>query len=478
MPRTGTPGFAGGTGHPLPQTAAMSDPSVITSLADATGPGYFTDQYGQPKLWVASETWALFNNAGAWNGSGGGTYEQDFDNFFSQRAAQGVTVTMLDVVDGVDATYANGNTWDGVTPFVSGGNPTTGLNSTFWTRVDYMMNSAARNGITIGFVFNSEYDTPTGGAFAGWTSTEFQAYGAAVGGRYKGQRNLIWLFGNDAWPTAYDSDWDSILTGIRGAGDTHMVGAWWEAEYTSRYETDNNLAASWGETNSAFNFCYTYNAGYWVAEYAYSETSSPDSQANLLPVIWGDGYFYQGSGGGYDSTLDRAMRQETWWWLASGSRGILTEAENIYHWTSTAPAAVTGNWFFAHNLGNIVTAYTSLPGWYELLPDLSSTLVTGGRGTRVSGYTAGGSGGTYENSFANSWVAASKTPSGSLAVMYLPNHTTITVNTALLAGGWAASWVDPITGAASSAGTGPTFNSTAKGTNSQGDPDWVLVFQS
>ncbi len=48
----------------------------------------------------------------------------------------------------------------------------------------------------------------------------------------------------------------------------------------------------------------------------------------------------------------------------------------------------------------------------------------------------------------------------------------------MLASGWAASWIDPISGATSSAGSGPTFNSTAKGNNSQGDPDWVLVFQA
>ena len=45
----------------------------------------------------------------------------------------------------------------------------------------------------------------------------------------------------------------------------------------------------------------------------------------------------------------------------------------------------------------------------------------------------------------------------------------------MMGSGWTAVWVDPITCATSSAGSGPTFNSTAKGNNSQGDPDWVLV---
>ena len=84
-----------------------------------------------------------------------------------------------------------------------------------------------------------------------------------------------------------------------------------------------------GRHNASFNFCYTYNAGYWIIEYAYGEVAN-EGAANLLPVIWGDGYFYQGtSGGGYYAPDDRALRQEWWWTLASGSRGVLGEAENL-----------------------------------------------------------------------------------------------------------------------------------------------------
>jgi len=453
--------------------------SYITGLAGTPGPGWFTDNLGKPKLWVAAETWALPNRAGEWNGSGGGTYQQDYDNYFSARSGQGVTVLMTDVLAGTnsDAPNNNGSTWDGVAPFVSGGDPATGLNSTFWTRVDYMFSSAESRGVTIGFTFN-QYDFVSGYAFSGWSNSQFQAYGTAVANRYKNQPNLIWLMGNDEFPTTHDTEYNYILTGIQSAGDTHLVGAWWSAEYTSRYETDNNLAASWGETNSAFNFCYTYNAGYWVIEYAYGEVVN-EGQSNLLPVILGDGYFYQGgSGDGYDSTLDRAQRQENWWTLAAGARGILSEAENVWPWASTSPAAVTGDWFFANNLANICTVFTGLGEWWNLLPDLNSALVTGGRGTRVTGFTAGGSGGSYENSFSNSWVAASKTPDGKLALLYLPNHTTITVNQSLLTPGYTATWIDPVTGAKTSATPGVTYNSTAKGTNSHGDPDWVLAFQA
>ena len=72
--------------------------SYITGLGGTPGAGWFTDNNGHPKLWVATETWGLPVNAGQWNGSGGGTVDQDYDNFFSQRAAQGFTVCMTDPV--------------------------------------------------------------------------------------------------------------------------------------------------------------------------------------------------------------------------------------------------------------------------------------------------------------------------------------------------------------------------------------------
>jgi len=458
--------------------------SYITGLAGTPGPGWFTDNNGQPKLWVATETWGLPVNAGEWNGSGGGTFEQDYDNFFSERAAQGFTVCMTDPVwaaTGSGAASVNGNTWDGVTPLAGGSHDpsSAGLNATFWDRIDYMLSSAAANGITVGLtVANIGDDVESGQWQDSWTGTQWEDWGALVGARYASTPNLVWLAGNDMFSPYSDSILDAVYGGVVGAGAGQMWSAWYNAECTSRFVTDTAEAEGWGTDYAAFNFCYSYNAGYWIIEYAYLEVADEDA-ASLLPVTWGDGYFYQGgSGDGYDSTYDRALRQEWWWTLASGSRGVLGEAENVYPWSaSSCPGAVTGNWFFANNAANIVSAFTSLSGWHKLIPDTSSALVTAGRGTRVSGLTSGGSGGSYEPAFTNSYVAASRSPDGTLAVLYLPAHTTVTINQSLLVPGYSATWIDPVSGARTAATPGSTYNSTAKGTNSQGDPDWVLTFQ-
>lgn len=458
--------------------------SYITGLGGTPGPGWFTDNNGQPKLWVATETWGIITNAGQWTGGGSPTdWQTEMTNFLSQRAAQGCTVVMTDPVwSAAGASYARttGDTWDGVTPLAGGSTDpsSAGLNSTFWTRVDYLISTAETYGITVGIcIVNNSDDIQTGCWMDSWTDAQWGSWGTLLGTRYASTPNLVWLVGNDMESPYSDAYLATCYSGVTGAGDTHLWGAWYNAECTSRYVTDTGSSEDWGASYSAFNFTYSYNAGYWITEYAYDEVAVYGA-AHLLPVIRGDGYFYASSAGTYYATDDRAQRQEWWWPLADGARGILAEAENVYEWSASACVTnVTGDWSFANNLPNIVTVFTGLGEWWELIPDLSSTFVTAGRGTKVAGLASGGGGGAYESSFANSWVAASITPDGTLAICYLPNHTTITCTTSMLAAGWAASWIDPISGASSSAGTGPTFNSTAKGTNSQGDPDWVLVFQ-
>jgi Protein of unknown function (DUF4038)/Putative collagen-binding domain of a collagenase len=452
-------------------------PAYITGLDGVPGPGWFTDNLGQPKLWVATETWGLPVRAGL---NSSGNWQGDMDDFFSQRAAQGFTACMTDPVWCASGTAYHGNTWDGVTPLAGGStNPSAaGLNGTFWTRVDYMLTSAAAQGITIGLViYNTGDDHGAGDFYDTWTATQWTAYGALLGARYAATPNLIWLAGNDDFSPFSDANFTAVKSGVTGAGDTHMWGAWYNPECTSRYDTSAGSSETWGVSNSAFNFCYSYNCNYWIIEYAYLEVADKGA-ATLLPAILGDGYFYNNSSGAaYSSTLDRALRQEWWWALASGARGVTGEAENVYPWTSGAAAAVTGDWFFANNAPHIVSAFTGLTGWHLLIPDTGNALITGGRGTRAAGLSSGGGGGQYEPAFTSSYVAASRVPDGTLAVLYLPNHTTITIDQAQMAAGYTAAWVDPVSGDASTTTPGSTYNSTAKGTNSAGDPDWVLVLK-
>jgi hypothetical protein len=48
---------------PVPSsTGPVSAPPYITGLAGTPGTGYFTDQYNNPRLWVATQTWSVIQN--------------------------------------------------------------------------------------------------------------------------------------------------------------------------------------------------------------------------------------------------------------------------------------------------------------------------------------------------------------------------------------------------------------------------------
>jgi Protein of unknown function (DUF4038)/Putative collagen-binding domain of a collagenase len=450
----------------------------ITGLAGG-GTGYFADNNGNPRMVLGDAPWQLPGNAGRWNS---GNWQADFDGYCSARGAQGYTVIYTKPIGSAQSGGANntGGTFDGLFPFqggtpstgVASANPSTGLTEAFWQRIDYFLASAQASGLTV-FLNAIGYDSDftNTGPLSGKSSSEFTAYGTALGNRYASQANLIWMVADDYFGEA-DSLITGFLTGLRSTSDVHPIAIENNPETTSRYLLDTGASMAWGLANAQFNFVYSYNQTYYGIEKAYAETSP-------VPVIQGDGYFYQGTG----ANSDRAIRQDAWWALTSGARGCIQGSENIWQWASTALSDTsndgTQHWF-ASVAGKVRAAFESLTGWHLLLPDSSSQLVIAGRGTHASSLTSGGPGGQYEPAFTSSYVSASKVPDGSLAVIYMPNHATITIDQSKLLPGYGAKWLDPVTGATTAATVGGTYNSTTAGpggtgTNSAGDPDWVLV---
>jgi hypothetical protein len=452
----------------------------IAGLGGVPGTGYFQDQAASPRFVLGDAAWAWCGNAGRWNS---GNWQADFDTYLANRAGQGYTVIYTKPVGSTQSLNLddNGKTFDSLYPFqggtpstgVAGANPSTGLTASFWARIDYMLSSALAKGITIflnAIGYNTDFNGGgTGGFLIGKSDTEFQAYGTALGGRYKNQPNLIWLLADDYFGTK-DSAITAFMTGVSGAGDTHLVAIENFPETTGRKDVSNNTVLTWGTANAKFSWCYSYNATYFAVEYAYTEASP-------IPVIQGDGYFGQG-GSTYSATLDRAMRQDAWHAVTSGARGVIQGYESIWQYQSTALASSGTDWYPASNAGNIRALVESLPNWHLLVPDTSSALVTAGRGTRATTFSSGGGGGQLEPAFTDTYVTASRTPAGDLSLIYMSHATTITIDQTKMVAGYLAYWADPVTGVKTLTTSGTTYNSTAKGNNSKGDPDWVLVLQA
>jgi len=408
--------------------------------------------------------------------------QSDYDTYLATRASQGFTAVYTKPMGTQQSGNIdnNGGQYDGTMPFSggAGANPSTGLNNAFWSRIDYLFAKAASLGITVflnAIGYDSDFDGGPG-PLAGKSATEFQAYGAALGARYAGTLNLVWVVADDYFGSV-DSKISAFLTGLRGAGDTHPITIENMPESTSRNTLDSSPSVlPWGTSNGQYNWVYSYAPIYRGIEQAYLETSP-------IPVIAGDGYFYQGGttyAGGTSFAFDRDFRQEAWWALSSGARGKIHGDEATWQWPSTAQSDAAGHWWHANESANIVAAFTSLDGWHLLVPDTSSALVTAGRGTRAGALASGGGGGQYEPANTDSYVTASRTPAGSLAVIYMSHGTTITIDESKVggAGNYTAKRMDPDSGAMTAVTTGTTYNSTSWGSNGKGDPDWVLVLQA
>lgn len=465
-------------------SVSASTASYIAGLG-GSGAGYFTDNGGSPRMVLGDAVWALCGNAGRWNS---GNWQADYDTFLANRASQGFTVIYTKPMGTTQNGGINddGRTFDSLFPFqggtpstgVSGANPSSGLTSAYWARIDYFLASALAKGITVflnAIGYSSDFDSGPG-PLAGKSSTEFGAYGTALGTRYASQGNLIWMVADDYFGSV-DAKISAFLTSLRAAGASQPISIENYPETTSRKDVSNNTTLSWGTSNGQFNFVYSYNVTYFAVEKAYLE-SSP------VPVIWGDGYFYQGGnsgtyqGGTGAFAYDHAVRQDAWHAVSSGARGWVNGSEGIWQYQSSALADSALEWWYVHNAGAIRLFIEGLKDWQLLVPDTSSALVTAGRGTHASTLTSGGGGGQYEVAFSDSYVTASRTPSGSLAVIYMSHGSTITIDQSQMASGYTATWVDPVTLATSSATPGTTYNSTAKGSNSAGEADWALVLQA
>ena len=482
------PGVAAATAAAPP---AGTGKKYLAGLAGTGINAYFTDQGGAPVLPLIEQAWALPFNAGRWNG---GNWQSDIDAYMSTRASQGYTV-WAGVAwgnDHVDSTVlSGGRTWDGIYPIVVNGTPgkiTTGsetitLNDPFWQRIDYLFTSALKNGISCYLNLGMQYDF-TGSPNIWFNLSTAQAYtfGALIVARYPraSYPNVFFFFGDDG-SGGQDTFFTQMLSGITDAGDTRHVSVEQLPETNSHIEFDTTavyLPGGFGEASANYNWVYTYDPSYNGVEKSYTELPVPGRQ----PVVWGDGVWY-GDNSSTQNIADYTIRRFTWWALASGARGFndtsgSTNNGLVWQWQNGALAAVTtdpNGTFVTSTCGVITTYFTSLAGWHTLIPDTGNVFITSGRGTKTTNDAPGFNPAKYGDS--DNYVAGSITPDGSLAVIYCGQFFTITINQALLAPGYTATWVDPVTAATTATATGGTYNSTPLGNNSAGNADWVLVLQ-
>ena len=469
----------------------------VSSITGTGTAGYFTDQFGHPKFLLLEQAWALPSNAGRWNGLGApSNWQSDIDAYFTARASQGYSAWYGTAWSDnhVDSTaLSGGRTWDGVYPIVVNGTPgkiTTGsetitLNSTFWTRIDYLFNSAKAHGITCFLNLGMQYDfTGSPNIWFNLSTTQANTFGQLLAARYplSSFPNVQWFFGDDG-SGGQDTFFAQMVSGLATGGDTRtMISTEQLPETNSHVEFDTGaiyITSGFGVSSSVtYNWTYTYDPTYLGVEKGYTESGT-----TLLPVVYGDGIWY-GDNSTSQNVTDYTARRVTWWALASGARGTNvtsgpTTGGDVWQWQSNAVTNLTtdpnGTWITGH-IGSVISYFTGLADWHKLVPDTGNVFITAGRGTKSTNDAPGFNAAKYGDT--DNYVAGSITPTGTLAVIYSGQHFSITIDQTKLNAGYTATWVDPWNLSTTGTTSGSTYNSTGQGNNSQGNPDWVLVLQA
>jgi Protein of unknown function (DUF4038) len=467
----------------------------MTYITGFGGSGYnswFTDGSGTPRMLVLEQAWLLPSNAGRWNS---GNWQSDMDAYTAARSSQGYTGwygvpwnnTHMD-----STALSGGRTWDGIYPLIvngtagaiTTGSETISLNNSFWTRIDYLFNSAKAKNITCFLNVSQSYDISTAtGIWHNATNTQGTAFGTALSTRYplSSYPNVQWFFGDDD-DGPNDSFYQAILTGMQNAGDTRPLIS--DEQFTNtnchiEFDNGTSFGGTFGVPNSTYNWVYSYDAPYFGVEDSYKEGGT----YSHIPPVYGDGVYYGDTGSG--TTPNRAIRTFTWWALSSGARGVCATSgpsdiggTGLWLWTSTAVATLTSDpngTFCTSVIGSITSLLTSLPDWNKLIPDTGNVFITAGRGTRG---TCDVPGGVFNFRNTNNYVCGSITPAGTLAVIYCKAAMSITINQSKMVPGYTAMWVDPSTGATTHIAASSTYNSTPLGNNAAGDPDWALILQA
>lgn len=476
-------GSSSGAGRAIP-TGGPSGPAVITGLSSSGSSGYFVDQYNNPRPAFIDAVWPIAYSAG--RAGGANTYQADITTYVSTRSSQGYTGFECNLLPNAEYVAFTGNNAAGHPPFNTGTDPSSGLNSAYWTVVDYLVTTAASYGMTCFFNMLMGEDVASGVA-GSWTTTQQTAWGNAVASRYLNNKNIIWMVDDDGGigNGGGVGELQNILTGIRNAGDTRPIGAENDTETTSRVVMKTLATAADATLPPSYNWVYSYNVAYLGVEIAYQESSA-------IPVLRGDGLYYDS---GLTSGLeDLVQRNHLWWSLCSGSRGYssgITDGGWGAFASSTwsngltmggADESGTAGDYQVNVFPAVSSYFKSLSGWQKLIPDTGNSFITAGRGTKATAFTEGqGSGTSYQGTTADTYVAGSIAADGSIALIYFSPgvSTTITIDQTKMQNGYTATWVDPCNCTTSSTATGSTYTKPASANSAGGthDHDWVLLLK-
>lgn len=427
--------------------SALAPPPPTLPIKVSANGRYFVDQKGNPFFWIGATQWQLFRE-----------YSLDEAKFILEQSHKNgftvLQVMLMGVGDGTVPNVAGQKPWindDPLTP-----------NEAYFANVDRVVQAAHDNNILISMtVYHQKYRNAI-------TVEKARPWAKWVAQRYKDTPNIVWSMtpraAADFVPTIRE-----IAAGLRaGDGGRHLITF---KPDPSPYSSSFLHSESWLD----FDSMQTWNG----IRLIYPMVTYDYHLEPTKPVLMAEGAYEGSAKYGYEATPLWVRRQAYYSYLAGGHHtygfsAASTNWETVPNWRKnlTAPGAV--------QMGVLKNFFLARPEWWLLVPD-QSLFATGGRISRAplpvqfatdqerSAYvrTLVPSGEGDENDGSLLHLAA-RHPDGKWAILYLADKAAFSVDTSKFKSAkLSLSWIDPVTGEATSAGeasnTGMKLLSTPEG---------------
>jgi hypothetical protein len=449
-------------------TFTVTSGSVVLPIKLSPNKRYFVDQNGTPWLMVADAAHHLMP----------AIPQSAVAQYLSDRVANGFnTINLYGACGGTGTCPASGAANDGMLPFLVGSSATdydlSTPNPAYWSQVDNVINQAASLGLVVLFdplPWGVNFGTAMENTVSpiNYPANDI-SFGKFLGMRYKNSPNIIWQFGQDfrhnMLPDATFMDYMAqVMAGVASVDQNHLITC--QLNYNRSY-SQQGIPIGNSSYNSTLNtsFAYTYYETYDYVLAAYNDS-------HTMPVFLGESNYETGNNTNLLSSPADAFitRLEMWWTMTSGGAGHEFGNEHVNHfdsspsWQSQLDTTATLQVKYLTSLFNQIQ-------WWTLVPEQNHQVVTAGYGTYST---------TNLNLYTATYATTAWDPT--LAIVYTPVSTTLTVNMANFSKTMTASWYDPTTGSSTLIGSFPPSGgsqmfSTPATAHSDGTHDWVLVLQ-
>jgi len=442
----------------MPFVADRVDVQTRFPLSASANGRYLVDARGKPFLVVLRNAWSII----------GLTWTEQ-KAFLCDTAARGFTGiepwipgaytgsvnVPRDGFDRLPFTHRlDGGTWSGSFSYSDPNTEApdlTTLNESYWKGVDDLFTFCESLGLVV--LWFPQYVGYPAAQKEGWMAemeangtTKCQTYGSTLANRYKEFKNLILCYGGDrgtddvTFTAGQTSVQQAFINGVNSVANQQSLLR--SAEW--RHPSVGTEQADFG-TYMSFNPVYVTPAEGIADQCATARAVSGPKPCFLLETT-------------FENQGNPPERRFMWWGWLGTCGGTMMGHDPMFKFTAGWEAYVSSQ--CSRDLSRMATFLRSIE-WHRLNPH--NTMITAGSGTITS----------------NTWIQATVTTKGDLAVVYRPpaHSGTFTVDMTVLRGTALARWFDPTNSSYTLDGTYANTGTrvfTVPGTNSLGEGDWIL----